>query len=177
MSAAAAAPCWAWAQASPRSYTDSALAFSIELPEGYLGPIEHAGGPSVSRGFRKPYPGTALNTVILVSVQSMGPSFAQRLAAERAALTRETLRPVIAGIERNRGGFRAGEARNVTISGYAGLKQRWQGSAQGVAFEGVVYCVLAATRAYAVQIQDPSGRGRARLDEAIRAVERMRIGR
>jgi hypothetical protein len=149
--------------------------FGIDLPSGYIGPVEHVSGTSVSRGFRKPYPGTPLNTVILVTVQEMGPSFAKRVPGERAQLTRETLEPIVAGIENNRVGFRRSEPRNVTVSGYPGLKLSWSGAAQGIPFDGVVYCVLAGSRAYAVQIQDPAGKGKERMDEAIRAVERMRI--
>ena len=149
--------------------------FSIDLPLGYIGAVEHVSGTWVSRGFRKPYTGSALKTVILITVQEMGPSFAKRVRNERAQLTRETLEPIVAGIEANRVGFRRLDPRHVTISGYAGLKLSWSGAAQGIAFDGVVYCVLAGSRAYAVQIQDPTGKGKERMDEAIRAVERMRI--
>jgi hypothetical protein len=129
----------------------------------------------VSQGFRKPYAGTPLNTVILVTVQEMGPSFARRVPGERATLTRETLEPVIASIEKNRAGFRKTAARAVSISGHGGLKLAWSGSAQGIAFDGMVYCILVGARAYAIQIQDPSGRGKERMAEAVAAVERMRI--
>ncbi|MGH8666195.1 MAG: hypothetical protein ACREUX_18190 [Burkholderiales bacterium] len=149
--------------------------FSIDLPQGYIGPSEHVAGASVSHGFRKPYPGTALNSVILVTVQEMGPSFARRVPTERARLTRETLDPIVAGLEGNRVGFHRSEPANVAIAGYAGLKIAWIGVAQGIAFDGVVYCVLAGSRAIAIQIQDPIGRDKARLAEAMRAVERMRI--
>jgi hypothetical protein len=149
--------------------------FSIDLPAGYIGPVEHVSGTAVSRGFRKLHAGTPLSTVILVTVQEMGPSFARRVPKERAQLTRETLAPIIAGIENNRSGFRKSEPRNVTIAGYAGLKLAWSGAAQGIAFEGVVYCVLAGSRAIAVQVQDPAGRGKERMVEAVAAVERMRI--
>jgi len=149
--------------------------FSIELPEGYIGPVEHAAGTSFSRGFRKPFPQSNLNTVIMISVQHMGPSFAQRLAAERAAMTRERLDPVIDNIAKNRIEFRKGEVRSVQISGLAALKAEWTGSAQGASFDGAVYCVLAGERAYAVQVQDPAGLGNARMAEATRAVERMKL--
>ena len=149
--------------------------FSIDLPPGYIGPVEHVSGTSLSRGFRKPYPGTNLNTVILITVQEMGPSFARRVAAERAQLTRETLEPIIGSIETNRSGFRKTEPRNVNVSGYGGLKLAWSGTAQNVGFDGIVYCVLAGARAIAVQVQNPSGRDKQRLDEAVRAVEGMRI--
>jgi hypothetical protein len=148
---------------------------SIELPDGYAGPVEHLSGTSVSHGFRKSLPGTRLSTVILVTVQDMGPGFARRIPAERARLTRETLEPILAGIETNRVEFRKSEPRNVTIGGHAGLKLAWSGMAQDIAFDGVVYCVLAGSRAIAVQIQDPAGRGNERMAEAVRAVERMRI--
>ena len=150
--------------------------FRIVLPEGYLGPSEHVDGASVSKGFRKPYAGTTLNTVLLVTVHEFGPSFEKRPAKERTAAMRETLDDIVAGIEKNRRGFRKGEVRPVTISGRSGLKVSWTGTAQGVAFEGLVYCVLAGSRAYAVQIQDPSGRGGNRIAEATRAVESMRLG-
>ena len=149
--------------------------FGIDLPPGYIGPSEHVAGAAVSYGFRKPYPGTPLNSVILVTVQEMGPSFARRLPAERARFTRETLDPILAGIERNRDGFRRSQPREVTIAGHAGLKLAWSGVAQDIAFDGVVYCVLAGSRALAIQIQDPAGRDKGRLAEAIQAVERMRI--
>ena len=151
--------------------------FQLVLPQGYIGPVEHADGPSVSKGFRKPYPGSALNTVILITVHEFGPSFAKRSAQERSALTRETLDDVVAGIEKNRSGFRKGDARPVTIAGHSGLKLQWTGTVQGIAFDGTVYCVLSGSRAYAIQIQDPSGRDKSRMPEAVRAVERMRIGR
>ena len=159
--------------ASARSHSDAQ--FVIDLPAGYLAPVEHAAGNSVSRGFRKPYPSSALNTVILVTVSDMGATFAERVAAERAALTLETLEPVIASLAANRTGFRKAEPRAVSISGHRGVRIAWSGSAQGVAFEGVVFCVLVGARAYAVQVQDPSGLGNARLNEALRAVETMRI--
>jgi hypothetical protein len=150
--------------------------FRIVLPDGYLGPSEHIDGTSVSKGFRKPYTGTTLNTVILITVHEFGPSFEKRSAKEHAALTRETLEDIVAGIAKNRSAFRKGEVRPVTISGRSGLKVSWAGSVQGIPFEGLVYCVLAGSRAYAVQIQDPSGRGANRMSEATRAVENMRIG-
>ena len=150
--------------------------FRIVLPDGYLGPTEHIEGASVSKGFRKPYAGTTLNTVILITVHEFGPSFEKRPAKERAAAMRETLDDIVAGIEKNRNGFRKGEVRPVTLSGRSGLKISWTGTRQGIAFEGLVYCVLAGSRAYAVQIQDPSGRGANRVTEATRAVESMRFG-
>lgn len=149
--------------------------FTIELPPGYIGPVEHVAGASVSLGFRKPLPQSALNTVIMITVQSNGPAFAQRLAKEREAMTRETLEPVVEGIARNRSGFRSGEPKRVMLSGVAGLKVGWTGSAQGASFDGIVYCVLVGRRAYAIQIQDPAGLGNARMAEAVRAVERMRF--
>lgn len=169
------APGMVLAAAAPRTYSDTT--FRLELPEGYLEPVEHVDGTAVSRGFRKPYPGTPLSTVILVSVHDFGPSFAKRVPGERAQLTRENLDNAVASIEKNRSGFRKTEPRPITISGYSGLKLEWRGSAQGYAFDGVVYCVLAGSRVYAVQIQDPAGRGGDRLAEAMRAVERMRIAR
>jgi hypothetical protein len=163
----------AGADAKPVGYADSY--FAIDLPPAYIGPVEHVSGTAVSRGFRKPYPGTPLNTVILVTVQEMGPTFARRVPAERMVLTRETLDPIVAGIESNRTGFRRSEPGSVSIAGYPGLKLAWSGTAQGIAFDGIVYCVLAGSRAYAVQIQDPAGRGKERMAEAVAAVERMRI--
>jgi hypothetical protein len=149
--------------------------FSIDLPPGYIGPSEHVSGAAVSYGFRKPYPGTPLSSVILVTVQEMGSSFARRVPGERARLTRETLDPIVGGIERNRSAFHRSEPAAVTIASYPGLKLAWSGVAQGIAFDGIVYCVLAGSRAIAVQIQDPAGRDKRRLTEAIRAEERMRI--
>ena len=165
------------ADAPPKARSFSDATFTIHLPEGYLGPVEHVAGSSVSRGFRKPLPSSNLNTVILISVHDMGASFAKRVASERTELTREMLEPVVAGIEKNRTGFRKSQPDAITISGHQGLRVAWSGSAQGVAFEGVVYCVLAGSRAYAVQVQDPSGLGNARFLEALRAVEKMRIAR
>lgn len=159
--------------APTRNYSDEN--FRLALPEGYLGPVEHVQATSVTRGFRKPYAGTPLNTVIMVTVHDFGPSFAKRVPAERAKLTRETLEGVVENIESNRTGFKKGEPRPVVISGYQGLRVDWIGGAQGVPFAGVVYCVLAGSHAYAVQIQDPSGRGAERLKEAMQAVERMRV--
>lgn len=172
--AAAALPLAATAAESGGPIYNDSL-FGIDLPAGYVGPVEHVAGAAVSRGFRKPYSGTPLNTVILITVQEMGPTFARRVPKERASLTRETLEPIVAGIESNRTGFRKSEPGRVRIAGYEGLKLAWSGSAQGIAFEGVVYCVLAGSRAYAVQIQDPAGKGEQRIEEAMRAVERMRI--
>ena len=149
--------------------------FQLVLPDGYLGPVEHVDGTSVSKGFRKPHAGTPLNTVILITIHEFGPSFAKRMAKDRNALTRETLDDIVSGIEKNRSGFRKGDARAVTIAGRSGLKVPWTGSVQGIAFDGLVYCVLVGTRAYAVQIQDPSGRGASRMAEAERTVESMRI--
>jgi hypothetical protein len=158
---------------APRRYSD--LGFSIELPAGYIGPLEHVAGSSISRGFRKPLPQSDLNTVIMITVQHVGRSFARRLNSERPALTRATLDPVVDGIARNRSGFSKGAPSSVRISGFPGLKLAWRGSAQGIAFEGVVYCVLHGERAYAVQIQDPAGRGSARMLEAMQAVENMKL--
>ena len=160
---------------SGRTYTDAH--FQMALPDGYLGPTEHIDGASVSKGFRKPYTGTSLNTVILITVHEFGPSFEKRPAKERDATTRETLDDIVGGIEKNRGGFRKGEPRAVTIAGRSGLKVSWSGAVQNIAFEGWVYCVIAGSRVYAVQIQDPAGRGADRMAEAVRAVERMRIGK
>jgi hypothetical protein len=165
------------ADVPPPARTHRDTHYTIDLPAGYRAPVEHVSGSSVSHGFRNPYPDGRLSTVILITVQDMGPGFARRLAAERAALTRETLQPVLASIEKNRGGFRKGEVHAVTIGGQPGLRVGWTGSAQGVAFQGVVFCVLAGARAYAVQVQDPAGLGNARLNEAVRAVERMRLSR
>ncbi len=156
-----------------RVHTDSD--FAIDLPGGYLDPVAHVDGASVSRGFRKPYAGAPVSTVILVTVHNYGPTFAKRVAAEPAAATRETLDDIVASIAKNRSRFRAAAPRSVTISGYNGLAVSWRGTAQGVDFEGVVFCVLAGPRAYAVQIQDRAGRGGERMAEAVRAVERMRI--
>ena len=149
--------------------------YKLELPPGYIGPVEHVEGTSTSRGFRKPYAGTALNTVILITVHEFGSSFERRLVRERVSLTRESLNEILAGIEKNRGDFRRSILRTVTIAGHSGMKATWSGSAQGIPFEGTVYCVLAGPRAYAVQIQDPTGRGGARMAEAVRAVEAMQI--
>lgn len=168
-------PVIARAAETPARRSFAADGFSIELPEGYIGPVEHVAGTSVSRGFRKPLPQSNLNTVVMISVQVQGPAFAQRLAKERLVMTRETLEPVLENIAKNRTGFQRGEARSVRISGLEGLKVSWTGAAQGVSFDGTVYCVLAGERAYAVQIQDPAGLGNARMLAATQAVERMRI--
>jgi hypothetical protein len=158
-----------------RARTYRAEGFVIDLPPGYVGPVEHAAGTSLSLGFRKPLPQSALNTVIMITVQNNGPSFARRLAKERAAMTRETLDPIIESIGKNRTGFHRGEPKPVTISGVPGLKVGWSGFAQGASFDGLVYCALVGQRAFAIQIQDPAGLGNARLAEAVQAVERMRF--
>ena len=165
----------AMAADASKPYTDAN--FQLVLPDGYVGPTEHVDGPSVSKGFRKPYAGTSLNTVILITVHEFGPSFENRPAKERDATVRDTLDDIVAGIEKNRSGFRKGEPRPVTIAGRSGWKLAWSGAVQGIAFDGLVYCVIAGSRAYAVQIQDPSGRGANRMAEAERAIERMRIGK
>jgi hypothetical protein len=149
--------------------------FSIELPAGYVGPVEDVSGAAVSRGFRKPYPGTPLNTVIFVTVHEMGPTFGRQAGAERTRLTRETLDSVVAGLGSNRTGFRQSPPGSIVIGGFPGLKVTWSGSAHGIAFEGAVYCLLVGSRAYAIQVQDAAGRGKERLAEAMQAVERMRI--
>lgn len=156
-----------------RTYRDQG--FVIDLPPGYIGPLEHSTGTSLTRGFRKPLPQSELNTVIMITVHEGGPSFAKRLTKERAAMTRETLDPIVESIGRNRSGFHRGEPKPVMLSGVPGLKMGWSGSAQGASFDGIVYCVLVGSRAFAIQIQDPAGLGNARLAEAVRAVERMRF--
>jgi len=156
-----------------RTYRDQG--FVIDLPPGYIGPVEHTAGSSVTRGFRKPLPQSELNTVIMITVQNGGPTFAKRLARERNAMTRETLDPIIESIARNRSGFHRGEPRSVMLSGVPGLKVGWSGSAHGASFDGIVYCVLVGPRAFAIQVQDPAGLGNARLAEAVQAVERMRF--
>lgn len=158
-----------------RSRTYRAEGFVIDLPPGYIGPVEHAVGTSASFGFRKPLPQSQLNTVIMITVQNNGASFARRLAKERDVMSRETLEPVVDNIGKNRIDFRRGEPKPVTISGVPGLKVGWSGSAQGASFDGLVYCALVGQRAFAIQIQDPAGLGNARLAEAVRAVERMRF--
>ena len=168
-------PTTLWGAELQRSRTYRAEGFVIDLPPDYIGPTEHAAGTSVSRGFRKPLPQSPLNTVIMITVQSNGPSFAKRLIKERAAMTRETLEPIIQGIGKNRTGFHRGEPKPVTLSNVPALKAGWSGSAQGASFDGLVYCALVGQRAFAIQIQDPAGLGNARLAEAVQAVERMRF--
>lgn len=156
-----------------RHYAD--LGFTIRLPEGYVGPIEHAAGTSATRAFRKPLPQSRLNTVIMITVQDNGPTFAKRVQTSREALTRDTLERIVDNIARNRANFHRGEAGPVTIAGVPGLKVGWRGRAKGVSFDGIVYCVLIGRRAYAIQIQDPAGLGNALMAAAVRAVEGMHI--
>src|SRR5262245_23996606 len=92
-----------------RPYADAN--FQMVLPDGYLEPTEHVDGASLSKGFRKPYAGTSLNTVILITVHEFGPSFEKRPAKEREAVMRETLDHIVAGIEKNRRAFRKSEPR------------------------------------------------------------------
>ena len=174
---AATVPCVLAAEVTAPGGVHRDTHFTIDLPQGYLPPVEHVSGTGVSRGFRKPYPGSNFSTVILITVQEMGPTFARRVPKERMELTLETVEPVIESIARNRTGFRKGEPREVTIAGEKGVRIAWTGSAQGVSFEGAVFCVLTGARAYAIQVQDPTGLGNARLNEAIQAVERMRFVR
>jgi len=147
----------------------------IEIPEGYVGPVASDRGTSRSRGFRKPHPGSDLNTAILITVNDFGPSFAKQAATEGEALAREYLADFIGEIARNRTGFRAGKVQRVMISGVPAFRIGWSGAAQGIDFEGIVYCLVSGSRVIQVQVQDAAKHAKVRIPEASRAVERLRL--
>lgn len=148
---------------------------SIQVPEGFEGPISQSQGSATLVVFTRPNPDTAAKTLLQISIYDFGeklrglPDTARGVASERYLLQ------FLAGVERRRTDFKRSDPVHITLSGIPAAKVTWSGRADGTQAVGTMYCVIVGTQVVSFHTQDAGTEPTPAMKEAVDAIEAVKV--
>ena len=128
--------------------------FSVNLPEGFSGPITQSSDAIEILAFTKPHEKRVTNSLIQFNIINLeqAPSDSP---LQLATVTNENiLLKMLGGIERRRTDFWKGNYREITIAGIPANKIEWSGYAEGIQMKGVFYTFIFQRHLYTISLQD-----------------------
>ena len=150
---------------------------SIDIPEGFEGPItQHMGQGVSSTAYSYPH-GESGGTLLQITTWNPGQEFPKMSKEELKAGSEQYLLQFLGGIERKRESFERGQVEFIEASGHPLAKISWKGSAMGKSVHGVMYCFIFNSKIYSFHTQDFDSFNKKYTNLAVKAFESMQLKR
>jgi hypothetical protein len=157
-----------------RFSTDGVL---LEIPAGFIGPIAQSDKGAKLFGFTKESAIPNARTLLQVTTLDPGNNAipATLTKQELAAGAEKYVLELLQGVEQRRTEFKRGKIVHLSLAGIPAVKVAWQGKAQEIGANGVMYCVLVKGKIISFHAQDAGNKVTPNMREAIKAIEGMTI--
>ena len=147
---------------------------SIEIPEGFEGPVkEKMGRNGTMTAFKRPHE-TGKGALLQITAWEPDEQFSDLSTQRKKKLSKRYLLQFLGGIERRRDSFERDSVEFVRISGEPTAKVDWRWEVQGQSVHGVMYCLIVNSTIYSFQTQDLArfdGKYTAKAVDAFESVE------
>lgn len=148
--------------------------FSIDLPEGFEGPITQSSGPLEIMAFTKPHKGQVTASLIQFSVINIKEAPSDTGLQSATVTNKEYLMKMLGGIERSRSNFWKGNYREISIAGISANKIEWSGDLEEKKMKGVFYTLIFHGHLYAINLQDILPYAENNLPNMIKTIETLK---
>ena len=150
---------------------------SIDIPEGFEGPITQSMGAGASSTAFTFHHDSSGGTLLQITTWNPGQTFPSMSIEELRAGSEQYLLQFLGGIERKRENFKQSQVEFIQISGHPVAKVSWSGKAQGEDVHGVMYCLVFNSKIYSFHTQDFSSFGGIHTNSAVEAFESIELKR
>lgn len=147
--------------------------FSVDLPEGFSGPLTQSSGPTETIAFAKPHEGSETNSLIQFLIINLEETPDTELRSATVT-TKDYLMKMLGGIERRRTNFWKGNYREVILAGIPANKIEWRGNIDNIKMKGIYYSLIFQRHLYAISLQDIMPYSENNLPDMIKAIESMK---
>ncbi len=148
---------------------------SIDVPEGFEGPVEKSMGQgATTTAFTYPH-GNGGGALLQITAWDPGQDFPQMSDDQLRAGSKQYLLQLIAGVERKRNEFKQQKVEFIQISGHPAAKVTWSGELQGKDVHGVMYCLIFNSKIYSFHTQDFSSFNERYSALAVNAIEAVEL--
>ncbi|MCV6623458.1 MAG: hypothetical protein OIF51_17095 [Cellvibrionaceae bacterium] len=150
---------------------------SIEIPEGFEGPITQNMGQGVSSTAFSFLHGEAGGTLLQITTWNPGQKFPNMPKEELKDGSAQYLLQFLGGIERKRENFERGKVEFVEVSDHPLAKVNWKGNVMGKSVHGTMYCFIYNSKIYSFHTQDLASFNKKYTNLAVKAFESMQLKR
>jgi hypothetical protein len=131
---------------------------SLEVPEGFEGPIRGAAGPQATVvAYTKPYRSGKGGTLFQITEYDLGEALRDLPEDRRGEAADDYLAYFLGGVERRRTSFSAADPERIVLGGAPAARVTWTGEVAGQRTSGVMYCVVVGTVVVSFHTQDLEG--------------------
>lgn len=151
---------------------------SINIPNGFEGPIEQDMGPGTSVvAFRKLHEDGNNATLLQITTWNPGKSFPEMSDDELKKGAAQYLAQFLSGVARKRNHFEQSDIEFIRISDVPVAKVNWSGELGSKKAHGVMYCYVFNSKIVSLHTQDLVEFNRLYLDQAVQAFEAIKFAR
>lgn len=148
--------------------------FSIDLPEGFEGPVIQSSGPMEIVAFTKPHKSRVTASLIQFSVINLKEAPLDTDLHSSTITNKDYLIKMLGGIERKRSNFWKGNYREISIAGIPANKIEWSGNLEENKMKGVYYTFIFQDHFYAISLQDILPYAEDNLPNMIKTIETIK---
>lgn len=161
------------AEAAPFS-TDG---ITLDIPVGFEGPVTQNGPDTRAFAFTKQSLAPSVRTLLQISIfDAPSGSIPPTLTKDELSKGSEKyVLDMLKGVERRRTEFKQSTVTHLLLGGTHASKVEWKGRLDGVATNGVMYCVIARGKVVWFHTQDSTNEVTSNMKEAIKAIEGLQI--
>jgi len=151
---------------------------SIDIPEGFEGPIERSMGQGASTiAFRNLHEDGNNATLLQITTWNSGKTFPEMTDDELKKGSAQYLEQFLSGIARKRNSFEKSEIEYIEISGVPAAKIQWSGEIDSKQAHGVMYCYVFNSKIISLHTQDLIEFNGRYLNQAVKSFESIKLAR
>jgi len=151
----------------------SAEGITLDVPNGFEGPLSQSMERAVTYGFTKPSSTPQFRTLLQLSAYDLGKSIPKLSKKEMLEGTDKYLLEFLKGVERRRTGFTQSKIVHISLCGVPASKISWSGSFEGLKANGVMYCAIVGSKVLSLHTQDAGNELTPNMLEAMRCIESL----
>jgi len=151
----------------------SAEGITLQIPEGFEGPVSQSKEKLALYGFIKPSSTPQIRTLLQLSSYDLGKTIPKLSKEEMWAGSDKYLLEFLKGVERRRTGFSQSKIVHISLGGIHASKISWSGSLEGLKANGVMYCVIVGSKVISLHTQDAGNEITPNMLEAIKSIESL----
>ena len=151
---------------------------SINIPEGFEGPIERSMGQGASTiAFRNLHEDGNNAALLQITTWNPGKPFPEMTDDELKKGSAQYLKQFLSGIARKREIFEKSEIEYIDISGVPAAKIKWSGEIDSKQAHGVMYCYVFNSKIVSLHTQDLIKFNGRYLNQAVKSFESIKLAR